>query len=140
MHRSANVDMGADEMRFLYYLLIVKRRLTFLAIALITAATAWGMKTSVERAVVRNNPAPADQIVSVLERSAITDWDMCIQFHPEIVEGTGLLNATLAARQSITNGELDKLNDLIAQCARVTVPLTGERADYARRKMSLPRM
>jgi hypothetical protein len=62
---------------------------------------------------------------------------MCAQFHPEIAKEAGLLNTTLAVRQSFTNGELDKLYELIAQCARVTVPLTGARAEYARKKMSL---
>jgi hypothetical protein len=124
-------------MRFLYYLFIARRRLTFLVIALIAAATAWGMKASVERTIVRNDPAPADRIISVSHRSALTDWEMCAQFHADIAEQADPLNTTLAARRKITNGELDTLDELIARCARVTVPLTGERAESARRKMSL---
>lgn len=127
-------------MRFLYYLFIVKRRLILLMIALVTAAAAWGMKTSVEHAVVRNNEAPEDQVVSLLERSALTDWDMCAQFHPKTAEEAGALNAALAARKTATHGELDRLGELIAHCARVTVPLTGLRAEYARKKMALHSM
>lgn len=139
MHRQASFDKGHG-MRFLYYLFIVKRRLAFLVITLIAAATAWGTKTSVERAVVRNYTAPADQMISVSHQSAITDWDMCNQFHPNIAGEAGLLNAKLAARKPVTNGELDKLDQLIAQCARVTVPLTGIRAERARTMMSLQPM
>jgi hypothetical protein len=65
---------------------------------------------------------------------------MCAQFYPKIAEEAGLLNAALAVRRPVTNGELDKLDDLIAQCARVTMPLSGERAEYARKKLSLQPM
>jgi dihydroxyacetone kinase len=133
------VERGACVIRFLYYLFIVKRRITVMVIVLAAAMAAWAMKASVERAVVRNDTAPADQVASVLQRGVLTDWDMCTQFHPEAAGAEALLTAALAARPAVTNGQLDSLGELSDQCARVTVPLTGDRAARARRKAGLPK-
>jgi hypothetical protein len=125
-------------MRFLYYLFIVKRRLTFLVLALAATAGAWAVQESVERAMVRQYAAPADEVQAAFQRGVETDWDMCVQFHPDMAGQGDLFHSMVVARQSITNGELDKLSELIEKCARITVPLTGERAAFARKRAGLP--
>jgi hypothetical protein len=140
MHGKEKIDEGASQMRFLYYLFIVKRRLTFMLITLAAAMTVWGMKASVERAVVRNDAAPTDQVASVLQRGVMTDWDMCEQFHPDVAAAQPLMTAALSAQPAFTNGQLDRLNHMIEQCASVTVPLTGERAALARKQAGVPEL
>jgi hypothetical protein len=125
-------------MRFLYYLFIVRRRLTFLTLALAFAAGAWSVREVAARAMVRNDAAAADRIQTAFQHALVTDWDMCAQFYPDMANQENPFNATPGAGRTITNGDLERINDLIAQCARVTVPLTGERAALARRKAGLP--
>ncbi|MFC7515975.1 hypothetical protein ACFQUU_13250 [Herbaspirillum sp. GCM10030257] len=124
-------------MRFLYYLFIVKRRLTFLILALAATAGAWAIQENVKRALVQQDAAPVDEVRAAFRRGVETDWDMCAQFHPDMAGQEDLFHSMVAARESVTNGELDKLSDLIEKCARVTVPLTGDRAAVARRKAGL---
>lgn len=127
-------------MRFLYYLFIVKRRLTFLVLALAATAGAWVVQESVERALVRQDAAPVNEVQAAFQRGVETDWDMCAQFHPDMTGQDDVFRSMVAARQSVTNGELDKLSERIEKCARITVPLTGERAAFARKRAGLPQI
>ena len=125
-------------MRFLYYLFIARRRLMFLTLALAFATGAWSVREVAARAMVRDEAAPVHKIELAFQHGIVTDWDMCAQFYPEMAGQEHPFNSMLTVGRPITNGDLDKLNERIEQCARVTVPLTGDRAAWARKKANLP--